>query len=187
MLWERLTKNNNVTDWPRTQHCVLDFYVDYKNVQTYTLKPNASLESHRSIELRHSLYVKHSTEEWCICFPTLLQPCRKECLRLRSGVLRSWEKWRLKSAQSGKSTPKQVVRLTVCCLSTLQVYIWEWSHIHNADFALIWLELFTQYIAAYPCGFWGVCIVCCSYDFAWVWERGSKETGRDEAKPKSGE
>lgn len=119
--------------------------------------------------------------------PTLLQPYRKECLRLRSGVLRSWEKWRLKSAQSGKSTPKQVVRLTVCCLSTLQVYIWQWSHILNADFALIWLELFTQYIAAYPCGFWGVCIVCCSYDFAWVWERGSKETGRDEAKPKSGE
>lgn len=38
-------------------------------MQTYTLKPNASLESHRSIELRHSLYVKHSTEEWCICFP----------------------------------------------------------------------------------------------------------------------
>lgn len=55
------------------------------------------------------------------------QPCRRECQRLRTAVLRSWERWRFKSILPRESTPKQVAGLATCYLSPRQINAGGWS------------------------------------------------------------
>lgn len=142
--------------WPSGYNTVMHWHCDYYYTSLLiklTLLNHVLLAVLLSTKTFHPDTIK--MDFLFVCAPLVaLQPCRTQCLRLRTAALRSSGRWRNKSILPRESTPEQVAGLALCYLSPQQMKM-SGLHLclyHMASY-LIWLWLFTHYMAAFPCGF----------------------------------